>query len=110
MDKAKDVIAHRVEDYDHAKNPGDFFLTPSPLEGDGVRRLSFICPCGGDHLTGIRVLPGPYDDNAKKKHCWGWDGNEEQPTTEPSIAIGFPGQKGGQCWHGYLKAGVFKSC
>ena len=35
-----DVIAHRVADFDHAKNPGDFYLTPD--EGDGIRRLSFI--------------------------------------------------------------------
>lgn len=34
---------------------------------------------------------------------WGWDGNVEKPTLTPSIHA--PGQ-----WHGYMVAGVLKSC
>ena len=107
------VTARRVADFEHTEKPGDFFITPSPEEGDGVRRLTFRCPCGCNTVGGIRILHAPYDDDTKKKRCWGWDGNEEQPTTEPSIAIMDRRQDDGSVpvhWHGYLKQGVFKSC
>ena len=93
------IPARRVEDFDHTKNPGDFFLTPLDVEGN--RRLTFLCPCGGDHLAGIVVGP----KGRKAPPVWEWDGNEDCPTATPSIAIGLP-----QCWHGYLTAGVFCGC
>ncbi len=94
------VPATKVADFDHAKNPGDFFLSGPNEHDGGARRLSFICPCGCGDLCGIRVR----DDGQNVNGAWGWDRNEESPTCTPSIAIN------GNHWHGYLKAGVFESC
>ncbi len=101
MAKAPNVQANRVANYDACRSPGDFFLTgPNPHDG-GMRQLKFICPCGvcGD-LCAIRIR----DDGQNEGGAWGWDRNEEKPTTTPSIRIN------GNHWHGYLKAGVFEAC
>ncbi len=94
------VYAHRVADYSSCKNPGDFFICdPDPNEGM-TRRLSFLCPCGCGDLCGIKVR----NDGKNVDGAWGWNGNEDKPTTTPSIAIN------GNHWHGYLTDGVFRSC
>ena len=91
------VKATRVADFDHAKNPGDFFLTPPNEHEGGSRRLSFLCPCGCGTLAGIRVR----DDRQTPPGVWGWDGDEDKPTATPSILIG------NGHWHGYLTNGEF---
>ena len=91
-----EVQAHRVADYSECRYPGNFFL--SPPSADGIRRLSFLCPCGCGMLCGINVGPA---DGAK---VWAWNGDEEKPTATPSININMGH------WHGYLTDGVFKSC
>lgn len=98
------IKATRVADYDHCKEPGDFFLSPPNPAENGCRRLSFLCPCGCGDLCGIKIR----DDGQRKDGAWGWDRNEEQPTTTPSILIG-PGTGNGH-WHGFLTKGEFISC
>ena len=95
------VKANHVADFDACKAPGDFFLTAPNSAENGMRRLSFLCPCGCGSLAGIRVR----DDGQNIDGAWGWDRNEDVPTCAPSIQI-----FGGCNWHGYLKAGVFESC
>lgn len=93
--------ARRVADYDSCKLPGDFYITPpNPHEG-GMRRLTFLCPCGCGDIAGVRVR----DDGLRDEQAWGWDRNEDKPTVDPSIEL-----KSGCKWHGHLKAGVFESC
>lgn len=47
----------------------------------------------------LRIQKGPPGG----PRVWGWDGNEEKPTIQPSIhAVGD--------WHGFLQAGELKSC
>lgn len=95
-----EIKAKLVSGFDQCNEPGEFFLTePNEAEG-GVRRLSFRCPCGCGDLCGIRVN----DDGSTRNYAWAWDGNKESPTTTPSILINK------DHWHGYLTAGVFKSC
>ncbi len=94
------VKANRVAGFDECKQPGDFYITaPNEHEG-GMRRLSFRCPCGCGDLCVIRIR----EDGQHDAQAWGWDKNEDCPTTTPSINI-----SGGH-WHGYLRAGVFESC
>ncbi len=96
-----DVTARRAADYDHCETPGDFFISgPNPHEG-GMRRLSFLCPCGCGDLCGVKIR----DDGKNVEGAWGWNGDYDKPTTTPSIAIGPAGY-----WHGHLTDGVFKSC
>jgi hypothetical protein len=100
------VKANRVADFDHCKNPGDFFLTPA---ADGRRRLSFMCPCGCGVIAGIVVrIDGQHDTPA-----WGWNLDEDLPTTTPSIdikEIDSEGKHVGSHWHGYLTKGEFVPC
>lgn len=96
-----EVTARKVADFDHCEKPGDFYITePNPHEG-GMRRLSFLCPCGCGDLCGIRIR----DDGQNVGGAWGWNKDAGKPTTTPSIAIG-PNNH----WHGYLTDGVFKAC
>jgi hypothetical protein len=95
-----EVKARHVAAYDQCERPGDYFITePNPHDG-GMRRLSFMCPCGCGDLCGIRIR----DDGQNVGGAWGWNGDMEKPTATPSIAIG-PGQH----WHGFLTDGVFRS-
>jgi len=89
----QDIKANRVADYEHAKNPGDFFI----IKEDNYHRIQFLCPCGCGSLGGINI--SQTDPNA-----WSWDGNEDTPTISPSVMF-----LSGCRWHGYLKNGVFKT-
>lgn len=75
-------------------SPGDFSWGP---EHNGRRRL-YICLPGEKNLDAIRVVRG----STNEERCWGWDGNEEQPTLDPSID--YPGH-----WHGFLRSGRLES-
>lgn len=55
--------------------------------------------CGRAVLDPIRISRQP----TAHPRQWHWDGNNEKPTLTPSID--WPGH-----WHGYLTAGVLKSC
>lgn len=94
------VKATEKVDYLACKDPGDFFL--SGQDGDPIRRMGFLCPCGCGLLAGI--LLGSTQENG----CWKWNGSKEKPTTQPSINImDKPNQSH---WHGYLTNGEFVSC
>lgn len=59
--------------------------------------LAFMCPCGCGAESYLPLQPSSEDG-------WTWDGNMEKPTLTPSVL-----QRG--CgWHGYLTAGVWKTC
>lgn len=76
--------------------------------------LLYKCPCGcGDY--GALQLAGEYAREVKEpeRAKWTWDGNREAPTLTPSILhynTGPNGERAGEHWHGYLKAGVFEKC
>jgi hypothetical protein len=98
-----EVKAKRVANFAECNAPGEFYITaPNPAEGH-MRRLSFRCPCGCGDLCGIRVR----DDGKNAGGAWGWDKNEDSPTCTPSIDVK---AAVGSHWHGYLTAGVFRSC
>jgi Family of unknown function (DUF6527) len=67
-------------------------------EQNGERTLYIVLPSFDypDALTVRRGAPGG-------NRVWGWDGNEEKPTLQPSIHV--IGR-----WHGYLTAGRLQSC
>ena len=59
----------------------------------------YICLPGDATSTCILVQRGAPGGN----RVWGWDGNVEKPTLQPSINwVG--------CWHGHLVAGRLISC
>lgn len=93
------VNARRVGDVfpdsREAIRPGDFCWGE---EKDGQRTLFIVLP-GFDHPDAITVRRGSPGGN----RVWGWDGNEDAPTLQPSIQV--PGY-----WHGFLEAGRLISC
>lgn len=106
MANRESVPAVLVEDFDaaDAHGPGAFMWSVN----DGKRSMLFMLP-GEDFLRAISVQEGqPADDRL----VWGWDGNVESPTLTPSILAYDREGTGNQVesWHGYLTAGVFRSC
>lgn len=107
-----EVKANRVAGWDELKSPGDFCFMEQ--HGNPFGRIVFYCPCGtcGKHYScSIPIVKG-----SKQPSAWEWDGNEDSPTITPSIfrhldiaAHGdTPAHK---CeWHGFLTAGIFRSC
>lgn len=82
--------------------PEDFEVKPGHFSWDtdfkeGHRYL-YLCLPGESQMTAIEVrLGGPGGDRV-----WGWDGNEDKPTVEPSIHwVGH--------WHGFLRQGRLES-
>lgn len=97
----QDVKANRVESFGEMKSPGDFLWTHQGENPDSpIRGLVFRCPCGCGAVPGVSVTGDP-----TKTPVWDWDGNLDSPTITPSIRI-----LDRCCWHGYLTAGVFKTC
>ena len=67
-------------------------------EPSGQRRFWFVCP-GCRFITAVALRP--VVDGSPQS--WDFDGNIQAPTLSPSINhVG--------CWHGWLTAGVFRSC
>lgn len=74
--------------------------------------LMFVCPgCKELGGTGLHMLPVNSLEKlppGDKRPMWGWDGNLEAPTVNPSILTrGGPPEDQYVC-HSYLKAGVFQ--
>lgn len=67
----------------------------------GNHVLFFICPCGCARANQLAIYT-----EGQQAHGWKWEGNREQPTLTPSIAM----VKRTCQWHGFLKAGVFEEC
>ena len=72
--------------------PGDFCFD------EDFSHLYLILP-GTKHPDSIAIQRGTLGG----PRAWGWDGNVERPTLQPSIHM--PGE-----WHGYLRAGQLESC
>lgn len=101
-----------VEDaWDCKDGDKPFWTAKDGTEGHGsyvykdgeIVGLSFVCPGCLDLTT---IMFKRFGVHA----TWNWDGNVESPTCTPSIlhhASNTPDRCG---WHGYLTAGVFKSC
>ena len=66
-------------------------------------RLVFACPCGCDSIGAINLKPHGAQPS------WDWDGDREKPTCSPSIRFSVS-RDDMDHWHGYLTAGVFRSC
>lgn len=90
-----EVKGRKVDGFDGLKQAGDFYWSASP-----PGRLTFLCPCGCGDVGGILVA-----GDESRQPVWQWNGNEEAPTVTPSIRF-----MSGCQWHGYLTAGVFRSC
>lgn len=74
------------------KQPGDFCFD------EDLTHLYIILP-GTRHPDALKIRKGPPGG----ERVWGWNGNTEAPTLEPSIHS--PSE-----WHGYLRAGRLESC
>jgi hypothetical protein len=77
--------------------------------GDNARAgILFGCPCGCGQMMSIAF------HGAGGGPQWNWDGNDDRPTTTPSILIyqleEGTGRRVGEHWHGYLTHGEFRSC
>ena len=69
-------------------------------EDGRVTDLTYVCPCGCKEWRQVPV------EGALK---WAWDGNEAAPTLTPSIL--HVANRAERChWHGFLTAGVWKTC
>jgi Family of unknown function (DUF6527) len=79
--------------------------TRTASTADRTRRyLIFWCPgCDEPHQIQVEGPDGPR---------WTWDGNREQPTTQPSIRVFLDGKTegGGRECHSFLKAGRIEFC
>lgn len=80
--------------------PGDYQFVTRYSSGE-LCGLAYMCPCGcgAEGLLQFRGLS--VDDHPS----WIWDGNRDAPTLTPSIL-----RTRGCRWHGFLTAGVFRSC
>lgn len=94
----RSIDCRRVADYNGMEREGDFYFH----ERDGRKHITIWYPglAGEDrHWCDLPLQAGA----APAGPVWGWDGNEEKPTLNPSIhVIGH--------WHGYLEAGRLRSC
>lgn len=80
---------------EEVKVPGDFHVYG--IEGD--RAWMVVMLPGEKHAECIPLnRKGPTGERT-----WGWDGNLEKPTLQPSIH--YVGH-----WHGYMTSGRLKSC
>ena len=75
--------------------PGEFVWA----ESRDLKRTLYIVLPGECHPCAIPCQKGPPGGD----RVWGWDGNEEKPTLDPSI--NYVGH-----WHGWLRAGRLVSC
>ena len=81
-----------------------FFVVRGSTEPAG---MLFGCPCGCGELKHV-----DFKGHADKRPMWEWDGNRDRPTLSPSINIlqfDESGNRAGEHWHGWLRAGQFTS-
>lgn len=104
MANRESIDARRCQGFEDAQEhgPGAFFW----MVEDDRRTMVFHLP-GEEGPRAIQVRPGQGDGNG----IWGWDGNEDAPTLQPSI-LAWDRNQGErvEVWHGYLTAGRFVSC
>lgn len=83
----------RVEDPEQV---GEFEINPPNEWNKGF--LHFICPKG--RSCGVPIRNGQFADTGVKR--WGFDGNCDAPTLNPSINCNGPAGCG---WHGFIRNG-----
>lgn len=89
---------HVAHSYEAIKDgqPGDFYINELEGQPGATHYLHYQCPCGCGDYRGIPLNRGLAVQGAG----WGWDGNEDKPTTTPSI------KHLDDCkFHGFLTAG-----
>jgi hypothetical protein len=93
------VKMRRVEDVDtDAAQAGDYEIYAPNEWNKG--EIYFICPKG--QRCGVGIRNGKFQDGPPKR--WGFDGNMDSPTLQPSINCLPPG-----CgWHGHIQNGEMK--
>lgn len=109
----------RVANYEECNEPGDFFwqVKDTTIEPgktiyraprDGERPTDFWFMTEHEDVLRVTVRPGKQDNGAS----WGWDGNLDKPTLEPSIKSSFNNSKGNEqiIWHGHIVAGELRPC
>lgn len=107
VDPRATVDATLVEDmdFDGPVPAGAFeFFNSSGFGPDAG--ILFGCPCGCGEMMSVSF-------RSERRPTWQWDGNREKPTLTPSINIlqlNEAGEQIGEHWHGFLTAGVFRSC
>ena len=102
-----DRIADGAEDRDHV--PAGLITFADGYDGTKDVSILYGCPCWCGALGAISIKPY----GKPERPLWQWDGNREKPTLTPSILIhqlNDKAEKVGEHWHGFLTAGVFKSC
>jgi hypothetical protein len=88
-------ITCRRVDFGKIEAVGDFCFR---MDSDTIGTLYIWLP-GTSGPDALRIQKG----SAGGERVWGWDGDQDKPTTTPSIhAINE--------WHGYLRAGRLESC
>jgi hypothetical protein len=90
-----DMVRVADEDAVLADGPGSFCIR---LE-DGGTWLACRLPDGCFIDISIRPLP----EGVLPQPSWGWDGNEDKPTLNPSV------HTHGH-WHGFFRSGRMESC
>jgi len=91
---------------------GTFDIEQNRVQGYplATARILFVCPNG--RRCGALLGPTFVDRPSEDQLCiWGWDGNVERPTINPSIncIAEKDGKPTGGCgWHGFIQQGEFK--
>lgn len=95
------VLPRPDKDFDN--EPGDFCwdFDAAYLGGkrEGQTHVLYLCLPGEIRWSPIHVQKG----GPGGERVWGWDGNEDLPTVQPSIHWV-------DHWHGFLTAGRLVSC
>ncbi len=82
----------------------------APAGYEATAHILFVCPNG--HRCSVLLGPQFVDRSTPDRLCvWGWDGNMETPTLNPSIncIAEKDGKPTGGCgWHGFITNGDMK--
>lgn len=100
------ITMERREDYSTAEvgeqKPGHFIIEQDETPHGYRAVLYYVCP--GQQNCALRISTEGTQDRNKEfggaPPVWGWDGNTEQPTLNPSINCHHCG------WHGWIQKGV----
>lgn len=95
------------------ERPGDF-LWLTNAAGEVTDLLIFLPGNAGGSIAPVPVVKGPFPGHGQR--AWGWDGDMDRPTLDPSIWRNRPwNNAAGETqthpneWHGNLKQGRLES-
>lgn len=101
---AENVIAKRYPDIESVKSSGEpGAYTINDVADQSYKNLWFNSPADASDLRRIPIGGSAKSTDGEKP--WGWDGDEDKPTLNPSVFLDpqLPG------WHGWLRDGVWVS-